>query len=46
MKTRRISGWKFNEREFELDPEFCIESKDDAVVKILCVGGETMKNPN
>jgi hypothetical protein len=46
MKTRRISGWKFYEREFELDPEFCIESKDDAVVKILCVGGETIKNPN
>uniref|UniRef100_A0A6N2L5C6 Protein kinase domain-containing protein n=1 Tax=Salix viminalis TaxID=40686 RepID=A0A6N2L5C6_SALVM len=46
MKTGRISGWKFNERELELDPEFCIESEDDAVVKIVCVGGETSKNPN
>ncbi|KAJ6386273.1 hypothetical protein OIU77_029278 [Salix suchowensis] len=46
MKTGRISGWKFNERELELDPEFCIESEDDAVVKIVCVGGETNKNPD
>ncbi|KAB5541766.1 hypothetical protein DKX38_014740 [Salix brachista] len=46
MKTGRISGWKFNERELELDPEFCIESADDAVVKIVCVGGETNKNPD
>ncbi|KAF9676319.1 hypothetical protein SADUNF_Sadunf09G0126400 [Salix dunnii] len=42
MKTSR----KFNVRELELDPEFCTESEDDVVVKIVCVGGETSKNPN
>ena len=39
MKTTRINGWKFNERKFELEPEFNAESKDDAV-KTVRFGGD------
>ena len=41
VKTTRISGWKFNESKFELEPEFHAESKDD-VVKTVHFGGETI----
>ncbi|CAK7355814.1 unnamed protein product [Dovyalis caffra] len=42
VETRRIGSWKFNEGEFELDPEFLTESKDDAVVKMVRFGDETI----
>ncbi|KAL3597686.1 hypothetical protein D5086_009323 [Populus alba] len=41
VETTRISGWKFNESKFELEPEFHAESKDD-VVKTVRFGGETI----
>lgn len=41
-KTRRISGWNFNEDGFKLDPVFPTESEDDSVVKQVRFGGETI----
>ncbi|XP_011033352.1 PREDICTED: serine/threonine-protein kinase BLUS1-like [Populus euphratica] len=41
-KTRWISGWKLNEYEFNLVPEFSSDSEDDSVVKVVRFGGETI----
>ncbi|CAK7327550.1 unnamed protein product [Dovyalis caffra] len=38
----RISGWKFIEDEFVLDPVFHNDSEDDEVVKMVRFGGETI----
>ncbi|KAL9401392.1 hypothetical protein Peur_005241 [Populus x canadensis] len=42
VKTRRISGWNFNEEGFELDPVFPTDSKNDSVVKQVRFGGESI----
>ncbi|KAJ6988626.1 serine/threonine-protein kinase BLUS1 [Populus alba x Populus x berolinensis] len=42
MKTRRISGWNFNEEGFELDPVFPTDSINDSVVKQVRFGGESI----
>ncbi|KAI5580335.1 hypothetical protein BDE02_08G148600 [Populus trichocarpa] len=42
VKTRRISGWNFNEEGFELDPVFPADSKNDSVVKQVRFGGESI----
>ena len=39
---QRISGWKFNEDGFVLDPVFHTASEDDQVVKTVRFGGETI----
>jgi serine/threonine-protein kinase OSR1/STK39 len=39
---QRISGWKFNEDGFVLDPVFHNESEDDQVVKVVRFRGETI----
>ncbi|KAJ6968066.1 serine/threonine-protein kinase BLUS1 [Populus alba] len=41
-KTRWISGWKLNEYEFNLVPEFSSDSEDDSFVKMVRFGGETI----
>ncbi|GLT99449.1 hypothetical protein SLE2022_168870 [Rubroshorea leprosula] len=43
-KTRRISGWNFNEDGFELDPVFPHDPKlsDSVGAKRVCFGGETI----
>ncbi|CAK7327211.1 unnamed protein product [Dovyalis caffra] len=41
VKTRRISGWNFNEEGFQLDPVFPTDSKNDSVVKQVRFGGES-----
>ncbi|KAJ6318711.1 hypothetical protein OIU76_014131 [Salix suchowensis] len=42
VKTRRISGWNFNEEGFELDPVFPTDSNNDAAVKQVRFGGESI----
>jgi serine/threonine-protein kinase OSR1/STK39 len=39
---QRISGWKFNEDGFVLDPVIDNESEDDQVVKVVRFRGETI----
>ncbi|XP_050218119.1 serine/threonine-protein kinase BLUS1 [Mercurialis annua] len=39
VKMRRISGWNFNEKDFELDPVFPTE--DESLVKQVRFGGES-----
>ncbi|XVF63151.1 hypothetical protein PTKIN_Ptkin09bG0065900 [Pterospermum kingtungense] len=41
-KYRRISCWNFNIDEFELDPVFPSDSKDDSIVKQVRFGGQTI----
>ncbi|KAJ6304129.1 hypothetical protein OIU77_017916 [Salix suchowensis] len=41
-QTRRISGWKLNEDEFNLVPVFSSDSEDEEVVKLVRFGGETI----
>ncbi|KAL5542177.1 hypothetical protein UlMin_009887 [Ulmus minor] len=40
-KHRRISGWNFNESEFELNPIFPTESEDDSVAKQVQLSEKT-----
>lgn len=44
MKSRRISGWNFNEEGFELEPVFPSDQKeaDDTVAKQVRFGGESI----
>ncbi|XP_021291456.1 serine/threonine-protein kinase BLUS1 [Herrania umbratica] len=42
VKYRRISGWNFNEDDFQLEPVFPNESKEDLIVKQVHFGGETI----
>ncbi|KAH0993830.1 hypothetical protein GBA52_005313 [Prunus armeniaca] len=41
-KHRRISGWNFNEDEFDLDPVFPVEPQGDSAVKMVRFGGESI----
>ncbi|XP_065863131.1 serine/threonine-protein kinase BLUS1 [Euphorbia lathyris] len=42
VKIRRISGWNFNEKDFNLDPVFPPELTDDSILKQVQFGGETV----